>query len=492
MNALMRKLLALMCMAALILSASITACADVNRLPDVTADMSKPGYWADKAAEPDAVLADADGLNAIYAATLELTECHMTDLAQMEYEAYDGGVLQRQLLQNAMRDLLSFMGDGNYGADGQPISLAEVEAILESIEGADTSAEQQVRYGICVELADVRAVPSDMIITDAVGDIDYDSLQMSNLRVNEPVVVKSQTADGSWFYCDSFCLSGWVPARNIAICKDRAEWLNAWQIPQDELLVVTQSKLYLDRANVNSASSERMLTMGTTLRRVSEDEYDRTVTNRAAIHNYAVWLPVRDADGNYTVTIALIPERYSVSEGYLPLTVRNTMNIAFSALGDAYGWGGMLAVPDCSLFMRNIYKCFGLELPRNTTWQSAMSAQKYPLADMTLEEKAALLDTLRPGTILFFRGHEMMYLGEVDGKHYVISTASSMMAPEGGYTLRLRNVAVNTLEGTRRANGRTWLEDLNLALIPYMAEGAADTTPAGIGRAGIGAREGAQ
>ena len=221
---------------------------------------------------------------------------------------------------------------------------------------------------------------------------------------------------------------------------------------------------------MNRASSGRMLTMGTTLRKVSEAEYDPSVTNRAIFHNVAVWLPVRDKDGCYTSTIALIPRRKGISEGYLPLTTANILKVAFTALGDAYGWGGMLAEPDCSLYIRNIYKCFGLEIPRNTTWQSAMPAMKKDFTGLVEKDRQAMLDALPAGSILFFKGHEMLYLGEADGLHYVISASGSIMAPGGNTKLRTRSVIINTLEDTFRLNGNSWLEDLHTAVVPYLPE----------------------
>ena len=41
--------------------------------------------------------------------------------------------------------------------------------------------------------------------------------------------------------------------------------------------------------------------------------------------------------------------------------------------------------------MRNVYRRFGLELPRNATWQSAMPAFKTDLTDMETEAKAETL-----------------------------------------------------------------------------------------------------
>ena len=450
-----------------VLLMSLTATAEMALLPEVTFEMTNPAYWAGKSDMPDSILTDASTIEALNSAFLSEEACHMKNLLQ-SYAPYDGAAYRGERVQQAMSALSRFMSGSFYRADGVPVRFSDVKAVLESIDEAEVSDHEQARYGICVELANVRAVPTELLITDAVGDYDFDTLQYSYVRVNEPVVIRAQTADGSWYYCETWCVGGWIKAEHIAICKDREEWLAAWQIPEEELLVVTEGRIHLDASNANSASSQRMLTMGTTLRLVRDEDFDSTITNRAVYHNTAVWLPVRDEEGRYMTTIALIPQHCSVNRGYLPLTTDNILKVAFTMLGDAYGWGGMLAEPDCSLYMRNVYKCFGLELPRNTTWQSAMPAFKTDLTDMEAEAKAKVLDSLPAGTILFLKGHEMMYLGEVNGFHYVISTMGSIMNSGVGATERIRSVAINTLEESMRTNGATWLESLTLAIQPWL------------------------
>ena len=450
-----------------VLLMSLTATAEMALLPEVTFEMTNPAYWAGKSDMPDSILTDASTIEALNSAFLSEEACHMKNLLQ-SYAPYDGAAYRGERVQQAMSALSRFMSGSYYRADDVPVRFSDVKAVLESIDEAEVSDHEQARYGICVELANVRAVPTELLITDAVGDYDFDTLQYSYVRVNEPVVIRAQTADGSWYYCETWCVGGWIKAEHIAICKDREEWLAAWQIPEEELLVVTEGRIHLDASNANSASSQRMLTMGTTLRLVRDEDFDSTITNRAVYHNTAVWLPVRDEEGRYMTTIALIPQHCSVNRGYLPLTTDNILKVAFTMLGDAYGWGGMLAEPDCSLYMRNVYKCFGLELPRNTTWQSAMPAFKTDLTDMEAEAKAKVLDSLPAGTILFLKGHEMMYLGEVNGFHYVISTMGSIMNSGVGATERIRSVAINTLEESMRTNGATWLESLTLAIQPWL------------------------
>lgn len=71
-----------------------------------------------------------------------------------------------------------------------------------------------------------------------------------------------------------------------------------------------------------------------------------------------------------------------------------------------------------------------------------------------------------PGSIVQFSGHEMLYLGNHDGRHYVISGVSSLVedTENGQEKRRVRSVVLNSLEDTKRANGKTWFEELNASI----------------------------
>ena len=207
--------------------------------------------------------------------------------------------------------------------------------------------------------------------------------------------------------------------------------------------------------------------MGTVLELAKDVNPNELIDNRAAYNNYAVWVPVRNDDGTYSKKLTLISEHKKVYEGYMPLTKENISKVVFSALGNTYGWGGSLNSDDCSGYMRNVYKCFGMELARNTTWQSSMPMAKVNMQYMPKEEKIKFFDALPFGTILYFSGHEMMYLGERNEKYYVISAVGTIMQPENpSVRQRIRSTIVNTLD-VKRANGNTWFDELTVALVPY-------------------------
>lgn len=80
-----------------------------------------------------------------------------------------------------------------------------------------------------------------------------------------------------------------------------------------------------------------------------------------------------------------------VSVGYLSLTNEEIIKQAFKCLGDRYGWGGMLESRDCSSYIREVYRCFGWILPRNTTGQLQMPVRKIELAGRRCSEKKQIL-----------------------------------------------------------------------------------------------------
>ena len=455
----------------MLLAAAVLVCviapealASVQLLPEVSEEMTSPAFWTQGLEDADLALLTIDEIQEINQRIIETPACRMPDM-RAEPEPFDPESLRRAVWASAFDDAAGEMRSHYYDSEGHELSGTELLGLMERIGEVDEA--DVLRYGICVRRADLRSLPGDAFATDEQGDLNFNYYQIYGVRVNEPLLVKAVSKDGAYYYCDTECCSGWLPADCVAICADRDEWLNAWDIPNEEAIVVTDGKVWLETTNVNADTSEVMLTMGTVLRRIAPEEYDPLVTGRAAIHNYPVWLPVRQDDGRYTRVMALISQNENVSEGYLPLTTDNILRVAFTMLGDTYGWGSMLNSADCSAYVRDIYRCFGLVLARNTTWQSAMPVYKVDVSAMDPGEKKAVLDTLPAGTVLYFSGHEMMYLGESDGQYYVISAVSTVKDYESDNRLRLRSVTINSLD-IKRMNGKTWLESLNLMLVPFL------------------------
>ncbi|MBR4574557.1 MAG: SH3 domain-containing protein [Lachnospiraceae bacterium] len=459
-----RKVISLM--VAMSLAFPTISSANVRSLPEVSEEMLSYEHWLKDSSDSDRVLAEADEIKRLNESFLHCTDCNMNDLAAAE-GTYNGKSANLARWKSAMSSLSAYLDGNHYDRSDDAVSGPYVMEILNNIEDPDASTLEEIRFGIAVHRSDVRAYPTDLIIADDPGDSDFDNVQNSAVRVGEPVTVYASSSDGKYYYCNTSCVSGWIPSEDIALCHDKDEWLSAWQIPDRKVMVVTDSKFTLEASNTDPELSGLMLTMGTVLEKVEPYEFGNMIGNRSSYYNYTVWIPVRDENGMFARKQALVSVHHGLNDGYLPLTTANILKQAYAKLGDTYGWGGMLSSVDCSSYVRDVYKCFGLELPRNTTWQAAMPVERYDITEADDDEKKALLDTLSPGAILFFKGHEMLYLGHEEDRYYVISATSSMMYPGTNDKARVRSVIINTLD-VKRANGNTWLSDLYEAAVPYV------------------------
>ena len=441
--------------------------AGVTYMPDVTAEMSDAAYWADMQEGSRDVILTEEEIRSFNQDTADREGTMVMDL-RTAAETFDGEERNRAIRASATADAQYYYG-WTYGGDGEKADWDYFEAMIDNCEDPNAEKQMPVRYGIAVERTVLRVFPSPGPILDDPNDPDFDYQSLSAVRVNEPLLIYTTSADGQYYLARSDDCPGWIPAEDVALCADKEQWLAAWDLPSEDLLVVYGNKEYTDESLSHPETARRMLTTGTALELVKDLEPGQLVCNRSPYHNYVVYLPVRLADGSYDKQMALIPETAKVSVGYLPLTMENVAMVALNNLGDAYGWGGMMAVEDCSGMVRTVYSCFGLNIGRNSDWQWKMNVEKIDMAHMSLEEKQLILDEMPMGAALCFSGHEMMYLGKVDGKYYVVSTVSSIISPESGKTLRTRDVMINTMD-VKRGSGKTWLGALNMAYMPCYAK----------------------
>ncbi len=435
-------------------------------MPDVTAEMSNPYYWAAlQQSDANAILANETVIHQLNNRLLFDSNTNMYDLLHMK--GYVNTIeLSQSITASLSKDAHSYCNGKYFDRSGNPLNESSFAPLIVNATDPRATASAPLQYAVAVNRTIMLSFPGDLLITDQRGDVDFDYNVLSAIRVNEPLVIKLFSLDHQYAYVYASHCQGWVPTKDIVVCHNYNEWTDAWNIPSDQVLVITDGKVFLNESNFNSSVSNRMLTMGTILRIAPKDSYGALINNRAAYQNYVVYLPARNADGSYRKELALISQNQDVHEGYVPLTTANILRIAFNMLGDNYGWGGMLSSEDCSGYLRAVYKCFGLELARNTSWQSASPLFHYDVSSFDDTQKMEILNNMPAGSILFFRGHEMMYLGQQNGKYYVLSACSSMANIQGPGIMRTRGIFINTLD-VKRANGTTWLRNIHTMQVPY-------------------------
>lgn len=441
----------------------VTHAADGLALPrDVSPDMLDASYWLERGNldghAPDDVIMDAGAIEAINAhndSPVVAPDGREVVLGELR-ETLDGDFV-RALLEGATLP----KRPERYSIDGKQTDAAYWKQ-LQELEAIDQVPKTvTVRFGFSVTWSTLRQFPSrERVATD--GDEMYDRLVNTDFRPYEPLAVVHESRDGAWLYCLVDGCGGWIEREHVALCPTRDDW-EARQSPK-RLLVVTGPSITLGDDPYDKELSGARLPMGTRLELASEDGADPHVNRRLGYGCYVAKVPVRGKDGLIEDRTVLVPTSDDVSIGYAAYTHANVLKLAFKMLGRVYGWGGDLHSTDCSGLVQSVYSCFGFRLPRKADAQERMKGVKrIELEGKSDQEKLELLRKLPTGSPVFFDGHAMLWLGEVDGHAYVLSSVGSFGQDEGGVD-EVNTVCVNTLDSSYRADGRTWLANLRTAV----------------------------
>jgi hypothetical protein len=231
-------------------------------------------------------------------------------------------------------------------------------------------------------------------------DNPFDMFQYSSLFLGTPLYASHVSADGLWLFVESPIASGWVPADDVApadaafMARYRTERLAA--ILRDELPLATETGI-IGRTHVGAVYP----------------------LHKEHAHGVTVLAPIRDARGQAAiVTAKFSPEQAGVKP--LPLNPTALARVGNQMMGQPYGWGGLYAWRDCSSTTRDLFAPFGIWLPRNSTAQSR-SGSFIPLGDMDDADKERLIKASGVPfmTLLWMRGHIMLYLGQYRNENVV-------------------------------------------------------------------------
>lgn len=432
----------------------------------VTYQMCNADFWKAKIRNTDIVLKTPEEIAAFNRRITNTGGTNMYNLNEIKSE-FNGDSLKNTLATNRVPINKLYKNGEEMSEQNKKAYFNEIK---NNIRNAQTSQNDTLQYAIVSKRADLKTWPTADYIGYSEADTD-EELTVSSLNINEPFVVKVITGDGQFAWGYSTVCTGWVNTDNLAFCKDKEEWNDAWNMTDNNFLVVTADRLTLEPSNLTQSTSGMKLMLGTKLKLVPKDKIPEMVGERSPINNYVVYVPLRSKNGKYVKGMALISQNKedSVHVGYVPMTTGNLLDLAFNCLGDRYGWGGMLESMDCSSFTRTIYSCCGLELPRNTTWQTLTPSNNYTFNFDTGQDdqKKEILKDLLPGALLKFNGHIAIYVGHDNGEYYAISAVGSFVNPSGDVTIKNINSIVLTPLSVRRANGYTWLTNITDFIVPW-------------------------
>ena len=430
---------------------------EISYADGVTSKMTKTKFWLNMSSKATKPLMNNDEIKNLNAKMFENKKStYMNDIKNIQ-ETYNGETLRNNLAKSIDTDA----NRSNYYANGIKVDKTTYFTDIKNniLDNKSVTETDTINYAICTKRTELKWCPTSDYIGYSATDTDNEGVNAA-VAVNEPLILKMKTADGKFYYAISGNCTGWVNSADVAVCKSKEEWLDAWdvEIGNKNFLVVTTDRIVTETSFYNPDISARVLTLGCCLKLVEKKDIPARVDGRDAWHNYVVYMPVRNEEGRYVKKIALISEHSKVNVGYLPFTEESLINTAFECLGNRYGWGGSLDAMDCSYYVAQTYRCCGLSLPRNTNWQREIPVYKN-IDGKSDEEKTKAIQTTHIGSPLYFQGHTMMYLGTYNGRIYVISALGSLYDAGNDEKRNVYSVAINTLDA-KRANGKTWLANI--------------------------------
>ena len=248
-------------------------------LPDVTSEMSSPSYWTDE----NELLMTYDEIEKLNEETVSTKGTNMFDLKNQP-EVIDGVALNEAILKSSQADAAYYLGWTFFESE-EKATQEDYDKIIENTQNPDAKKQQKVLYGIATKRTELRTFPDPVAVWDDPADSDFDYQYLAAVRVNEPVVITSKSKDGKYYLAKSICCSGWISADSVAICKDKDEWISAWDIPKDDVLVVWGDKVFTETSIVGASTSDLMLTMGTVLKLARDINPNELIDNRAAYNN---------------------------------------------------------------------------------------------------------------------------------------------------------------------------------------------------------------
>ena len=447
-------------------SASLADTGFVRIVDGVSPEMMNPDFWISE--DVNELLMTSDEIaqfnyaNRVHQKTGDGVQMPYFD----EYEdTLDGNILRAFLNENASmapKDPSKYYLNGNkttkeYWDD--LIKLSNIEGIPDEIE---------VRFGFTVKRMTLRLFPTEDRVFEDPSDELFDYMLYAECMPYMPVLILHESLDGEYLYVVFDSYASWVRKDAVAMCKDRDDW-NDRQNPE-HWLTVTGRELRLGDDPYVEAVRDLVLPMGTRMELIPSSEAPSSISNRSTYGNYIVKVPTRGTDGFIKDEYVLIPISDDATIGYLPLTSANIVRQAFKLLGDRYGWGGDLRANDCTGITREIYRCFGVLLPR-VGQSGSTGVYKVDMSDMSSEEKLEVIKDLAPGSLISMPGHMTIYLGTVDGIPYVISATGSFSVPAPGPTETIHaNTVIVTSIYVRLSSQNTWLDAMKTALTLKKAE----------------------
>lgn len=391
-----------------------------TNVPDVAEYHLGANYWQQKLVQADKVLLTPKQIN-------KFNQQLVTTSPHINAPLSGPATLDKETLVARVKKISKIPSSERYYGNGAKVLPADYKKYQQNLHLSAIQEVNRVQFALVVRRSALRTFPTlDRIFkksdTNTI-DQDLDLFQESGIFPGEAVSILHKSLDANWYLVQSYNYLAWMPAADVAIGnkKQITDFITA-----KSSLVITGDKVFTNAVpsyiDNSPAISNIQLDMGVRLPLASPEQYGDDLYGQNPYGVYVVQYPVRDPGGQLLITLASIAKSQDVSIGYLPFTQANLVKQAFKFLGERYGWGHDFNGRDCTGFIGEIFKSFGILMPRNSGQQAKGSygdnIRFEPFADIKTKQRA--LNELELGDLIYMPGHVMMYLGQDNNQAYII------------------------------------------------------------------------
>jgi hypothetical protein len=295
----------------------------------------------------------------------------------------------------------SFATGTFYGENKLAIPTATVSEMIANM--ATANYPSRCIPGITVTHTSLRIIPTQRPFFksfELAGEgYPFDYVQETGIPANTPVLMTHISQDQAWALVETAELSGWLPVQEVASIEDgqirAVENRPAAVLIQDQFPMTDTSGQFLWTARIGM----------------------RLPVMSDAATEFRVGVFRRNLDGNAVMAESIISKQMAQLKP-LPLTAQNLALIGNQLMGQNYGWGDLFGNRDCSSMLQDMMIPFGIWLPRNGNDQGKAAGYYISLNHLSPEDKEKTL--IQSGipflTLLWLKGHIMLYVGSENGK----------------------------------------------------------------------------
>lgn len=424
-------------------------------VPGTLPEMRKPSYWVSQMQDPDKVVLTHEEIEARNTAYRKRMANRSNDLDSVLNNQID-----KQL--NNRPGLLAHIPDiGSMTPSELEVFTKEIvqntASYLRSREFGNIMAiaysEEElmaIEHEIAYDLSKTKLFPKTAVVTTQSrmhiippikpeyigmftnGKARWDLWNLDVLPPGTPVSVLYTSKTGAFSFVLSERGYGWLASEEIGISS--AHESNLF-IDGNEFVVCTGDRVpYYTDSNCTMVSG--WMLMGDRLPLVDSTPH-------------SVSIPFRNANGKLSVQKAWLKPNADVHIGYLPYTKRNVAEQAFKLLDNLYDWTGSWYGRNHATNIRDVFRCFGFQLPANGTLIAAFSEQQ-PSVKPNEGREAQFNAILSNEPFLTIQicenSHSQLFMGDYNGMPIGFDAHGYSYKDKEGNDLEIKRWVVGTIE----------------------------------------------